>query len=259
MDLSSSSPSGAARPAATPDFSPWLKVWAGLAGYLILAKVLITYVFPVTFEQGSGQAGVFAWPVVILFCLLLLVGMWLQQRTGFPAPPDSRISTRLRLGLPILVGVGFSLISTALDLIFGGTRLVAANTGNATFNIAFPGSLFAYTGGAVIVETLYRFFTIPFLLFLVSSLLLRGRYQAQVFWVLAVVLAAWEPVSQVQVGLGLGGGISLLAGLELVIGYAFNLTQNAFFRRFGLLAPFAIRVADYLIWHIAYGNFICHC
>ncbi len=50
-----------------------------------------------------------------------------------------------------------------------------------------------------------------------------------------------------------------MAGTQLVVGYAYNLTQNSVFRRYGLLAPFVIRVADYLVWHVAYGNFICQC
>ncbi len=258
MELSSAaSPMGSATRAIEKGFAPWLRVWAILAGYLILAKVVFTYVFPVTFEKGSGQANVFSWPFVIVFALLLLVGMWLQQRTGFPAPLDSRISSRLRFALPVAVGVGFSLLSIALDLIYGGTKIAAASTGNATFNIAFPGSLFAYTGGAIIVETLYRFFTLPLLLFVISNLILRGRYQTQVFWVLAIVLAAWEPLTQAQATLGLGAGT--IAYTQVIAIYAYNLTQNAFFRRYGILAPLMLRFADYLVWHVTYGNFICQC
>jgi hypothetical protein len=28
------------------------------------------------------------------------------------------------------------------------------------------------------------------------------------------------------------------------------------FRRYGLLAPVAVRLGNYMVWHVAYGNFL---
>jgi hypothetical protein len=81
-----------------------------------------------------------------------------------------------------------------------------------------PGSL----GWRHPVEVSYRLLAVPMLLWLISGLVLRGRWQVQVFWLLAVLSSPVEPVS-----------------------------QN--------LAAIMTRVSMYLMWHVVYGNFICQC
>ena len=39
-----------------------------------------------------------------------------------------------------------------------------------------------------------------------------------------------------------------------VHGYAFNFTAAVGFRRAGLLAAVLVRLGDYLVWHVLYGN-----
>lgn len=41
--------------------------------------------------------------------------------------------------------------------------------------------------------------------------------------------------------------------------FALNFGQAVLFRRYGFLAPIVMRMAFYLVWHVAYGNLICHC
>ncbi len=38
--------------------------------------------------------------------------------------------------------------------------------------------------------------------------------------------------------------------------YAFNFTAAVTFRRYGLLAPVLVRLGNYLVWRILYGNFL---
>ena len=38
-----------------------------------------------------------------------------------------------------------------------------------------------------------------------------------------------------------------------------NLAQVVIFRRYGFLAAITTRVAFYMVWHVAYGNFLCAC
>jgi hypothetical protein len=47
----------------------------------------------------------------------------------------------------------------------------------------------------------------------------------------------------------------LLGGRRLAVvlaGFAFNMVQAGFFRRYGFLTAIIVRVAFYLIWHVAY-------
>ncbi|MHB1134684.1 MAG: hypothetical protein ACYC4L_20110 [Chloroflexota bacterium] len=248
--------SGVTAVGSRSSYATTAKVWGLLVAYLMVAKLLITYVFPVAFLQGSGQADVFAWPALLIFSLLGLVGLWFAHRAGFAAALDERVTNLWRFVYPLLIGSGFGLITIATDQVFDITGVVTANTGNATFNIAFPGSLFAYSAGAIIVEVLYRFFTLSLVVWLISNVLLRGRYQTPIFWVVALVLAAWEPISQAQFA---QVASPLIPAATITSGYAFNLVQNVLFRRFGFLAPFTMRIGDYAVWHIIYGNFICQC
>jgi transcriptional regulator with XRE-family HTH domain len=41
--------------------------------------------------------------------------------------------------------------------------------------------------------------------------------------------------------------------------FGHNLAQAVMFRRYGFLAAIVTGVAMYLVWHVAYGNFICQC
>jgi len=38
-----------------------------------------------------------------------------------------------------------------------------------------------------------------------------------------------------------------------------NFAQAVMFRHYGFLASIVLRVATYLVWHVAYGNSICRC
>ena len=37
--------------------------------------------------------------------------------------------------------------------------------------------------------------------------------------------------------------------------YAFNFAAAVSFRHYGLLAPVLVRLGNYMVWHVLYGNF----
>ena len=84
-----------------------------------------------------------------------------------------------------------------------------------------------YAGGAIIGEVVYRLLPIPLLLWLSSTVLLRGRAQDRIFWVLALLTSAIEPITQ-ELGL-LGEGRAGLFAVHFTMGYALNLAQAALF------------------------------
>lgn len=110
--------------------------------------------------------------------------------------------------------------------------------------VPFPGSLFVYSAGAVFVEVVFRLLPIPLLLWLISSLLLRGRGQEPVFWVLAVLSSLIEPLTQ-------GVVTSVLPPLPwavvLALTFSVNMAQVALFRRYGLLSAITLRLAFYVV------------
>ena len=66
---------------------------------------------------------------------------------------------------------------------------------------------------------------------------------------------------QLLQGVGLfvmGGGVITVGMLAayMVTAVSLNLTQVLFYRRSGLVDSVLVRQADYLVWHIVYGNFL---
>lgn len=234
-----------------------LVVWAVVMAYLTLAKVLIALVVPVGF-RGEGQALLFDWSSLAIHAVLGGLGVWLATRVGFMPAWDPRVSNRRRLLLPVLVGAGIGTVATVLDLLTHATLAIARITGQPSFNMDFPGSLLAYSAGGVLVDTQYRLFIVPVLLWLISSVLLRGRGESKTFWVLAAVSSLFEPILQgVGLTLGSGGAITpLILAAYLPTAIANNAAAVVFFRRYGFVASLLVRQGEYLVWHIAYGNFL---
>ena len=58
----------------------------------------------------------------------------------------------------------------------------------------------------------------------------------------------------------LGNGASMTSVMAAFVpDLLLNLAQVVMFRRFGFVAAIATRVVFYLVWHVAYGNFVCGC
>ncbi len=229
-------------------FSRSVRVWFLLVAFLIAAKVCMQLLFPTTFADPS-QAALFAWPSLIAFSVIGLAGVLLSERTGFPDAWSGRISSFRRLLLPVLVGMAWALIPIGMDRLTGYTRLVAARHGIAQQYVGFWQSLLGFSTGAILVEIVYRLMVIPLVLWLVSNLLFKKRRQATIFWILALLTSALEPLGQLS-------DLTVMSGLPFIVlfsqQYLFNLTQATFFRRYGFLASILVRVGFYFVWHTLY-------
>jgi len=144
-----------------------------------------------------------------------------------------------------------------LDIVYGWTGLYARVVGDR-FSVPWPGSPLFYTAGAIEVEVLYRLLSVPLVLWLISNVLLRGPWQAPVFWILAVLTSLIEPADQDLRVLDKGASLAQV-GSALSPDLLLNLAQVVIFRTYGFPAAILTRVAFYLVWHVAYGNFICAC
>jgi hypothetical protein len=230
------------------------RVWLGCVAFLGLVKLLIL-AFPASFYDDPRLA-LFDWLPIAIVGAAGLLGVWLSHRTGFPAAWDEGGANRARLLLPGLLGAGFGALTIAVDRLTGQSQAFVAQMGLERFHMPLPASLVFYPGGAIIVEVFYRLLPIPLLLWLASNLLLRGRGQQGIFWVLAILTSAIEPGTQNLAMLD--RGLAPFAAL-FGFGFAVNLSQAAVFRRAGFLAALVVRLGDYFVWHVLYGGLICRC
>ena len=238
-----SSPPGHARPNVPRSAASFLAMMAGL----VVIKIVVARWMPGAFASPS-QALVFSWLWIGSLTALGLVGVWFASRTGFPETWDPAVPLRDRLLLPIVAGVILGAIAMVVDAATGWSALVAQQMHLPSIHIAFPASLFIYPGGALIVNILYYLVPIPLLLWIVS-LITRGRWAQQAFWVVGVCAALIEPLSQ---DFGLPGHPGIMA-VTFAQDLALNLAQVAAFRRAGFGASVVLRVSFYLIWHLVWG------
>jgi hypothetical protein len=248
---------GAPRLTARPEtpgqrFRNAAAVWLALMAYWALADVLLARFPP---GPGGRQVAPEGWAALAVYAALGLVGVWCAARTGFPAAWDARLPAARRLLLPLLAGAGFGALAIVIEEATHSLRILEGILGPAT--VAFPASLLVYSAGAIKWELLFLLFPVPALLWLVSGVALRGRGQTRTFWVLAALAAALEPVVQgVPLLLVSAGAIGPAAFAAYAVhSYAFNLAAAVGFRRYGLLAAVLVRLGDYAVWHVGYGNF----
>ena len=230
-------------------------VWLVLMAYWGLTSVVFT-VSPPTSGRPFPPSDVLTHGI---FTVAGLIGILFAHKTGFPAAWDARISPKSRFLLPTLLGIGLGILSSAVDAITGATKILEGVLGTPA-NVAFPHSLLTSTAEAAQFEvTFLRLLGIPLLLWLISSVMLKGRAQERVFWVLAAITSAIEPfvIQGIPLLILSGGLISIPTFVGYAVtSYALNFGQATFFRKYGLLAAVLLRVVYYLVWHVLYGNFL---
>lgn len=233
--------------AALRQLSGSKKVWFVLVAYLAVTKIALDAFFPQALADPA-QAAFFQWLPLALISVVGFIGVVLSERTGFPDAWTAPIPQWKRLGLPIVVGLAFSIIPVTLDSLTHYEQLIAARHGLVQQYTGFVPMLLAFTAGAIIVEVVYRLLPIPLVMWL-CSLVLKQRGQSVIFWVLAVLTALLEPLGSVQ-DLGvIPGPVLPIVALNL---FAFNFAQAAFFRKYGFLSAILVRVAFYVVWHALY-------
>ena len=146
-----------------------------------------------------------------------------------------------RVWLPLSLGLVLGAIAIITDIATGWSKLVAEKIHLPTIHIEFPASVLIYPGGAIIVEVLYRLLLIPFSLWLISSVILQGRHEERIFWLLAVLTSLLEPLSQ-DLREIITGPSRFAFGCVFAEDYARNLGQVWLFRRYGFLSSILLRV-----------------
>ena len=226
-------------------------IWLLLVAYLGLAAFLVTAVFPVQFVDRS-QSGLFEAQAVIAIGGMGLIGVWLSMRTGFRDAWDASISNTQRLLVPIIAGLLLGSLFLATDLVTNMSQLQQEHLNMQATDVAFPASIVVYSAGAIFVEVVYRLFTIPLLLGMISIVVRSQSAREKVFWVLAILTSLIEPLTNTAASQYLA---PLALAFVLVQAFGANLLQAVFFRKYGFLAAILLRVAFYIPVHIL-GSFL---
>lgn len=176
------------------------------------------------------------------------LGIWLAPRTGFADGLDWRVSSYERWTLPLLIGLGFAVADVVVFNLVLHPQPVTALT---PFMQPFPYSLLLFGSGALYVDCLYRLVPLPMLMWLTGRFVLKNERSEGLFWMLAGLTSLVEPLLEQLIT-----DSPALIAYSFGTGYAMNLLQAVFFRRYGFLSGLMIRIGHYLLWHVGFGIWV---
>ena len=122
--------------------------------------------------------------LLILYGGLGFLGLKLSQKIGFADIWDSKVSNRQRFLIPALIGIGLGVFLILADAIFSKFNVLGPLP-----HPPFPTSLVASATAGIGEELIFRLFFISFWVWLISYVILKKRWQNQIFWIIAILSA----------------------------------------------------------------------
>jgi membrane protease YdiL (CAAX protease family) len=192
--------------------------------------------------------------MLILYGGLGFLGLKLSSKLGFADIWDLRVSNKQRFLIPALVGGVIGIFFILADVIFSKFHSLGPIP-----HPPFPTSLVASVTAGIGEEVIFRLFFISFWVWLISYVILKKRWQNQVFWVVSVF-------SALAFALGHFPSVMILFGLNTIQGIPFTLISEIillngvisifaayYFRKYGFLAAVGIHFWADIIWHTIWG------
>ena len=194
--------------------------------------------------------------VGLIYGTLGLLGLKLNDLTGFPKIMDKRINNKERFVLPIVTGLLIGVIMIMGDLFFDGIN----NYGklpHPKFFMSFLASLSAGIGE----EIVFRLLLISFIMWLFGIKIFKGRHNFKVF-IAAVIFssiafAASHVPSFIFILEQQGKSFGFILGLELfVLNTLVSVFAAVYYKRYGIIAAMGIHFWADIMWHMIYGNIL---
>lgn len=235
---------------------------------LIIVYVLVATISIFLPQDSSGQivsAGQLPVPlpvfVLINIGLLLVIygglgflGLTLSRKIELPEICASTITNRQRFLIPALIGFGCAIVIIIGDQIFASFNGVGHIP-----HPPFPTSITASIAAGIGEEIIFRLFFISFWTWLVSRVILRGRWQSQTYWFFSLVSAVIFGISHLPVFMVLYGWTSISQAPSMLIMEMVLLNGIVgffaawYFKKYGFLAPVGIHFWADILWHVIWG------
>jgi hypothetical protein len=238
-----------------------VKIYVGLI--VALAVLAATNVF---MPQGSlvptqelpASKPVFALAVAAIMLVVYeglgFLGMILSQKIGFAPLWSTTISARQRLLIPGFIGATLGLVFILADSFLSRFHALGAIP-----HPPLPTSIVASASAGIGEEVIFRLFFISFWVWLVSNVILRRKWQSQVFWIVAVGAAcafafAHIPSIMFLFGLKTIGDIPLALMSEIILlNGVLSIVTAYYFKTYGILAAMSIHFWADVVWHVIWG------
>jgi membrane protease YdiL (CAAX protease family) len=192
--------------------------------------------------------------MLILYGGLGFLGLKLSQKLGYADIWDSKIPNKQRFLIPALIGVGIGIFFILSDAVFSQFHALGPLP-----HPPFPTSIVASAAAGIGEELIFRLFFISFWVWLISSVILKKRWQNQIFWIVAIFSSlafALGHIPSVMILFGLNTvneiPLALMSEIILLNG-VLSLFAAYYFRKFGFLAAVGIHFWIDVIWHVVWG------
>lgn len=222
---------------------------------LTVAEVMLPGLVPADLPMPRWQAALANGAVaLILYGALGGLGLFLAGKLGWAPAWTGRAGARARLLTPLLWGIGLGLFFILVD------AGLSALPGSAPLpHPPFPTSLVASAAAGIGEETLFRLFLIPFWVWLISKVILRGHGEEPVFWAVAIFAAlafafGHLPSAMALMGYTDLGQIHANVWIEMMLlNGTLSLVAALMLRRSGYLAAMGLHFWTDVVWHVLWG------
>jgi len=192
--------------------------------------------------------------ILVLYGGLGYLGLMLSRKVSWPDIYDKRISNHKRFLIPALIGAALGVFLIIGDMIFS-----RFNTIGHFLHPPFPTSLVASFSAGIGEEIMFRLFFISFWTWLISKVILRNKWQNQVFWVVAVLSAlafavGHYPALMLLYNFNSVSTVPIVLHIEVILlNSAVGIFAAYYFRRYGFLAAVGVHFWTVIVWHVIYG------
>lgn len=192
--------------------------------------------------------------VLIVYGGLGYLGLRLSRKLDYPDLLDARVTTRQRFVTPCIVGLWLGLLFIVADNIFARFHQYGPLP-----HPPFPTSLLASFSAGIGEEMVFRLFFIPFLVWLISRVVLKGAQEQLSFWNAAIFSAVFFAAGHIPSVMYLLQTTTvsdippaMMAEIFLLNG-VLSLVAAYFLRRSGYLAAVTVHTSADLVWHVLWG------
>ncbi len=216
-----------------------------VTGWVIVLAALMSLQQTLSLTVNQGQQS--SWIIVPIIGGLAWLGLLLAGKTGFAPLWSADVSNWQRFGLPLFLGLGLGAVMVLTELV---------NPLGADLQTRFPDSLIVFTQAGLVEEVIFHLFLTTGLVWLGSNILMKGRRQTTVFWIVTVGISLLYWLMQVSAVLTyFPEKFSIILTGQMLLMIGATLTLGAYlFRRWGFWAALSLRYGFYLVWHILWAG-----
>lgn len=230
----------------------------GILAILSAVAVFLPTGIPVELAELPGpkalMAGINFGTMVVVYGGLGFLGLILSRKLAFADIWEKEVTHRQRFVTPLLVGIGIGLFFILADQIF-----IRFHSFGQLPHPPFPTSIVASITAGIGEEVIFRLFFISFWVWLISRIILKNRWQNQLFWIVSIISAiifavGHMPSAMAILGISSVSEIPTVLIVEMILlNGVLSLFAAGYMKKYGFLAAVGIHFWTDIIWHVLYG------